>query len=573
MTQGRAVWKPYQNYLSADFQDLDQRVRLILAAIKEGVTRRPGEKINAANIRRMESFLAFLKKHFPSRSFKTQVQAIPDSKVRTTDRNYIVTVDGRTKEAIVLVAHYDTWAGFSDNAPGADDNTTGEEVLKHYLLKDLCADEPPNLTHVYLFSGSEECGTRGLLSQFALVLGLYFVSYGISCLNWLSLLLSLLFIPFAVYRFGVTGTRWYIDNLSAEEKAAIRAAIAVDSVGEGRLFILENEMGANFIRALFPYEGSEELNAMLEEGAHLHGIKYNRYLAGGTTDSVAFLEERGFNGGKDDKARIPAAALITMSPGKASPIVFGGKLHTKNDTPDRVYPEPLRETMTVLDYAFHLLEGGRRPDQPRSLPEHHYARLYQDGDDLFLAVKDAVEPNRRNINSIFKVEGKIEHRTATLKVINTTGWGVDPQLDREIKKFHPGARRVPVHELVVADEETAVRFAETASAKRRLLAAFSGCLGFCERMIGRYSFVTMFVTAFVVGYIPNWALNLVFAYSPVIGRFILDHFITVFVVMWICQILLLLRLFSRELPAAMDNAYRHLNRADNLLSLRRLKLG
>lgn len=56
-------------------------------------------------------------------------------------------------------------------------------------------------------------------------------------------------------------------------------------------------------------------------------------------------------------------------------------------------------------------------------------------------------------------------------------------------------------------------------------------------------------------------------------RFIIDHFAGVFVRMWICQVLLLLRLFSRELPAAMDNAYHHLNRADNLFSLRRLKLG
>ena len=255
---------------------MDQRVALILEAIKEGVTRRPRENINEANVRRMDAFFDFLGNRFPGHRFKTQVQIIPHSKVRTTDRNYIVTVKGKSEDKVVLVAHYDTWAGFSDNAPGADDNTSGEEVLKHYLLRDLCSEEKPRLTHMYLFSGSEECGTRGLLSQFALVLGLYFISYGISCVNWLSLLLSLLFIPFAVYRFGVTGTRCFVDGLSAQEKAAIRAAIAVDSVGEGRLFILENEMGANFIRALFPYDGSEALNAMLEEGAHLNGIKYNR---------------------------------------------------------------------------------------------------------------------------------------------------------------------------------------------------------------------------------------------------------------------------------------------------------
>ena len=75
--------------------------------------------------------------------------------VRTTDCNFIVTVPGRVPKSIALVAHYDTWAGFSKKAPGADDNTSGEEVLKQYLLRDFLADSPPPLTHVYLFAGSE----------------------------------------------------------------------------------------------------------------------------------------------------------------------------------------------------------------------------------------------------------------------------------------------------------------------------------------------------------------------------------------------------------------------------------
>lgn len=52
--------------------------------------------------------------------------------VRTTRWNYLFTVPGESADRIVLVAHYDTWRG-----PGADDNTTGEEMLKQYLLTDL----------------------------------------------------------------------------------------------------------------------------------------------------------------------------------------------------------------------------------------------------------------------------------------------------------------------------------------------------------------------------------------------------------------------------------------------------
>src|SRR5213078_2772681 len=52
--------------------------------------------------------------------------------VRTTRWNYLFTVPGESEDRVVLVAHYDTWRG-----PGADDNRTGEEILKQYLLADL----------------------------------------------------------------------------------------------------------------------------------------------------------------------------------------------------------------------------------------------------------------------------------------------------------------------------------------------------------------------------------------------------------------------------------------------------
>ena len=337
---------PYDTYLFESPKDLSRRVALLLEAIEKSVERQPHEDPNHANTRHMEAFFSFLKERFPLNRFRTNIQHIPKKRVRTTDRNFIVTVPGKSEETLVLVAHYDTWS-FSRDAPGADDNTTGEEILKQYLLQDLSSPEPPELTHRYLFSGSEECGTRGLLSQFGLVAGLTLIASAFSSANLLYLLMAIPFLPLFTYRFGITGTRHFVDTLSGEEKGAIRAAIAVDAVGEGRLYIMENEMGANFLRALFPYEGSEELNDLLEEGAHIHGIKYNRFLSGGTTDSVVFLEERHVPKRHGRQGRIPAAALLTMTPGKCSPLVWGGKLHTAHDTPDRVYAEPLKEALTV----------------------------------------------------------------------------------------------------------------------------------------------------------------------------------------------------------------------------------
>jgi hypothetical protein len=520
----------------------------------------------------MDEFFDFLKSKFTGERFEAEIQHIPKARVRTTDRNFVVTVPGQVRDRVVLVAHYDTWAGFSRNAPGADDNTTGEEILKQYLLRDLCAQEPPLLTHTYLFSGSEECGTRGLVSQLGVTGFLAIISYAISSADPLYFLLALPFLPLLNYRFGITGTRHFVENLSREDKASIRAAVAVDAVGEGRLYIPENEMGANFLRGLFPYEGSEKLNDLLEEGAHLNQIKYNRFLAGGTTDSVAFLEERGFLPGGRQEGHIPAAALITMAPGKSSPFIFGGKLHTSKDTPDRVHAEPLTEVLTVLDYAIGILEGGKRPCCPRELAEHHYAQIYRDGEQLFVVMKDAVEPNRRNLNSIFQVHGEVERATARVTAGDVVWWGVETSLRKEMKDFRPHARRVPLEALEIEKDGSRLRFEAPGGSLRKLGAWIIGLWGGFERLLGRYSFLAMFATAFLVGLIPTKTLFWAADRIPSLGDFIAEYWFWAFALMPVMQLGILIRLFTRELPKLMDNAYRHLNRADNLRSLRRTSL-
>ena len=560
---------PYEEYLSRDAPDLDTRVELIREAIRRSIDRRPGEHANDSNVRHMEEFFAFIADRFPGDRFRAETQPLPKHLIRTTDRNFIVTVPGRSQERIVLVAHYDTWAGFSRNAPGADDNSTGEEMLKQYILRDLRADSIPPLTHVYFFAGSEECGTRGLLSQLGLTVGLSLISLGISTANPAYFLASVPFLPLALYRFGITGTRYFIENLSETEKASIRAAIAVDSVGEGRLYIPENEMGANFIRAMFPYEGSERLNDLLEEAAHLHHIPYSRFIAGGTTDSVAFLEERPVLRRRRREKHIPAAALITMSPGKCSPFVAGGKLHTAQDTPDRVYPKPLAEVMTILDYAFDILEGGERPSRPREISEHHYARLYREGSELFAALKDAIEPNRRNINSIFRVSGDVSGSHARLKASQVLSWGVETTLDKEMRDVRPRAERLDVDVLEIEDEETTVRFEAQRGLGRKLSAWLNGLVGGFERLMGRYSFPAMFGIAIVVAFVPTSALEWAVIRYPAVARFVINYYLVTVLGVIFFQLAVLFRLFTRDLPVWMDNAYLHENRADNLGSLRR----
>lgn len=540
---------------------MDGRVGLILEGIRRSTRHNPGEGPNQANVRHMEEFFAFLRGSFPGDRFIANVQPIPGPDVRTTDRNFIVTVPGLSKDTVVWIAHYDTWAAFSSEAPGADDNTTGEEILKHYLLLDLIADAPPALTHVYLFSGSEECGTRGLVSQLVLTVGLTAAATAVSSSNWIGLLVSLIFLPFAFYRFGITGTQTYVKSLTAPQKKRIRSAIAVDAVGEGRLYILDNEMGATFLRALVPYRGSEPLNDLLKEGAHLHGIRYNVHLAGGTTDSVAFLEE----------PDIPAAALVSMSPGKSSPFVAGGKLHTRHDTPDRVRPESIREVLAVLDYARTILSGGARPARPRRISEHHYARLYQNGPELFLALKDAAEPNRRNLNSIFMVRGDISTREARLTAEGVAWWGLETSLDREMHRFRRGCQRVAVDSLTLEDEGVQIRFSASRAAGRTAAFVWHFLMGWFGRMMGRFPMVAMFICALAVSDLPVRLLLWAMMWTYGLGALIYRYFVPTAIGLVALQLAILFRLFTRTLPAAMDNAYRHENRADNLFSLHRTR--
>ena len=199
-----------------------------------------------------------------------------------------------------------------------------------------------------MLAGSEECGLIGFTSQVFLAAGLSMANAALARGVWGVVALGLALVPLANFRFGVSGSREYVKSLSEPELRRIASVMSIDSVGEGRMYIPESSLGANFIRAFLPFAGYESLNDILEEGAHLHGIKYNTFIAGGTTDHVSFLEA---NSGLLDRLadllgapkwlgthrrgrpKIPASALVALCPGKASPLVFGGKIHTPHDTP------------------------------------------------------------------------------------------------------------------------------------------------------------------------------------------------------------------------------------------------
>jgi hypothetical protein len=596
--------------------DVDARVRDLLHAIRGSCDRREGESYDAANERHVEEFVASLRDAFAGRCLElvrgtsppatseedqrrgdearrcdrpaviVERQRLPRGAVRTTRCNYLFTVPGDAEDRVVLVAHYDTWGG-----PGADDNTTGEEILKQYLLADLRGERRPALTRTYFLAASEECGLAGLGSQLLLSLGLVAANLALSERNWVYAAIALALSPLGGYRFGVTGSREYVRSLSVPELARIRAVVAVDSVGQGRLYVPRATLGADFVRAVIPFGDYDSLDDLLEEAAHVNGIKYNSYLAGGTTDHLSFLE---VNNGLATRAReaaaravarvrgrphvpplrVPAAALVAMGPGKASPLVFGGKLHTRRDVPEGLDPRPLRETLLILDYALDRLDGGARPREPRRLDEYHYARLYRGDSGDYLVLKDAIEPNRRNLNGVYRATASVEGRRASACVHECVGWGVETRL-RDQARAAGGARwkRVPIEELEVTGSGVTLRFARRRTLRHFVERGARRALAAVERTMGRYAFLTFFASAWAIAEGVGRGLAALFEFAPGLGLWFFAHTLLTVPVVMALQVGAVLFLISHAIPTWIDNAYRHANRADNLGSLRRVPRG
>jgi len=572
--------------IHARYAPVDTRVAEILDHIQSDCKDLNLKKCNEDNERQLEQFIARVEAEFPGRA-TVQRQRLSKWAVRTTRWNYLLTVPGESDEQVVLVAHYDTWRG-----PGADDNTTGEEILKQYLLSDLRGGGRPKLTHVYFFAGSEECGLVGLFSQLLLSFGLFAGNFALTYRDWWMLAVAIALLPLASYRFGVSGSREYVRTLSPDALRKIRAVISIDSVGEGRLYIPRETMGADFIRVLIPFGDYDSLNDLLEEAAHLHGIKYNNFLAGGTTDHVSFLEVnnglwarardglrrlRSKIGGAPYTAplRIPATALVTMRPGKASPIVFGGKIHTPNDTPDRVYAEPLRETLLVLDYFFYRIEGGPRLTHPRELDEFHYARLYRTDEGHLVAFKDAVEPNRRNLNAVYRATVTRSNGRANATLGEIVSWGVESRLPREVREVCADAgcshTPEPVSDLEVHGDGVVLHFGRHVGPFSVLRRGYHEAITAAQSIVRHFLFVTFFALAYVLATVTGWLMDRAFDQWPNFALWVANHTGIALTVIILLEVVILLHLMARRIPAWIDNSYKHANRADNLGSLKRMR--
>jgi Zn-dependent membrane protease YugP len=81
----------------------------------------------------------------------------------------------------------------------------------------------------------------------------------------------------------------------------------------------------------------------------------------------------------------------------------------------------------------------------------------------------------------------------------------------------------------------------------------------------------MFGIAIVVAFVPTSALEWAVMRYPAVARFVMDYYVVTVLGVIFFQLAVLFRLFTRDLPVWMDNAYLHESRADNLRSLRRVR--
>lgn len=271
-----------------------------------------------------------------------------------------------------------------------------------------------------------------------------------------------------------------------------------------------------------------------------------------------------------------------MLPGKASPVVFGGKIHTPRDVPARVYPEPLREALLILDYVFHLLEGGGGLREPRGLDECHYARLYEvtplrgGASEYWLALKDALEPNRRNLNVLYRAEAQVDEaaKRAAARLREPVGWGVHTRLRDEVADLCRTRdrifRRVRLDALTVNGGERELTFGRRLTGLDRVRKTWHRGLAWIGRQAGQYSFLVFFGAAWLIAQGVSTALNLAFLRWFRFQTWFFDHQVVTLPVVLVFQLGVMLYLMVRTIPTFIDDQYKHANRADNLGSLRRL---
>jgi hypothetical protein len=127
-----------------------------------------------------------------------------------------------------------------------------------------------------------------------------------------------------------------------------------------------------------------------------------------------------------------------------------------------------------------------------------------------------------------------------------------------------------VDQLEVVGEGVRLHFARRRSAVDRLRQSFHNAVSAAQGVVRRFLFISFFAFAYVLANVVSWLLDRAFDLWPGFALWVADHIGITLTAIVLLEVAILLHLMARRVPAWIDNAYRHQNKADNLGSLRRI---
>ena len=163
--------------------------------------------------------------------------------------------------------------------------------------------------------------------------------------------------------------------------------------------------------------------------------------------------------------------------------------------------------------------------------------------------------------------------SARAQVGGMIGWGVETRLKDEVLQACGGEpRRVPLEDLEVTGHGVQLHFARPGTLGGRLRRLWHGAVLLAQGFVRRFLFVTFFGVAYVLGQLFGWAYDWAFETWPRFGLWVADHVALTITITIVVEMAILLQLMTRRIPAWIDNGYKHANKADNLSSLKRVRV-
>ena len=95
-------------------------------------------------------------------------------------------------------------------------------------------------------------------------------------------------------------------------------------------------------------------------------------------------------------------------------------------------------------------------------------------------------------------------------------------------------------------------------------------MGAFERLLGANTFLAFFGAAYLLAKVVEIVLGLAFHW-PAFQEQFFRYFAVTLPLTIVLQLWAVIWLVGKKIPTMIDNAYRHLNKADNLRSLRRVR--